>query len=65
MKTKNIFETTARSIEREAKNRLEYLREELRAERISYGELHELQTLAPYIDKNDVELLQAAGIPEN
>lgn len=65
MKTKNIFETTARSIEREVKNRLEYLREELRAERISYGEIFELQTLAPYIDKNDIELREAAGIPEN
>lgn len=46
------------------KNRLEYLRAELRAERISYGELFELQSLIPYIDKNDVELLEAAGVPE-
>lgn len=40
--------------------RLEYLRRELRAERISYGELAELQDLAQYIDKGDVELLEAA-----
>lgn len=45
-------------------NRLEYLRTELRKERISYGELAELQSLIPYIDKSDVELLEAAGVPE-
>ena len=44
--------------------RLEYLRGELRAERISYGELSELQGLAKYIDPGDVELLEAAGVPE-
>lgn len=44
--------------------RLEYLRQELRAERISYGELAELQSLAEYIPKDDVELLEAAGVPE-
>ena len=47
------------------KRRLEYLRGELQAERISYGELTELQSLAEYIDPSDVELLEAAGIPEN
>ncbi len=45
-------------------DRLEALRAELRAERISYGELAELQSLAQYIDKGDVELLEAAGVPE-
>ena len=49
---------------REAKQRLEYLRGELRAERLSWGELHELQCLAPYIKPDDVELLHAAGVPE-
>jgi hypothetical protein len=44
--------------------RLEYLRGELRAERISYGELHELQSLAAHIAPDDVELLEAAGVPE-
>ena len=44
--------------------RLEYLRGELRAERISYGELAELQSLADQIDPGDVELLEAAGVPE-
>ena len=44
--------------------RLEYLRGELRAERISYGELAELQGLAEHIEPGDVELLEAAGVPE-
>lgn len=46
------------------KQRLEELRKELRAERISTGELLELQSLSKYIDKGDVELLEAAGVPE-
>lgn len=46
------------------KQRLEYLREELRAERISYEELHELQSLVAHIHPSDVELLEAAGVPE-
>ena len=49
----------------EIKKRLEYLREELRQERISYGELVELQSLVEYIDSGDVELLEAAGVPES
>jgi hypothetical protein len=47
-----------------ARVRLEYLRRELRAERISYGELAELQGLIPFIAPGDVELLEAAGVPE-
>jgi hypothetical protein len=50
---------------KEAKERLEYLRGEIKAERISYGELAELQSLAKYIDPADVELLEWAGVPEN
>jgi hypothetical protein len=46
------------------RDRLEYLRSELRAERISYGELAELQGLADEIQPGDVELAEAAGIPE-
>ena len=46
------------------KKRLEYLKQELREKRISYGELAELQNLAEYIEPGDVELLEAAGIPE-
>ena len=46
------------------KERLEYLRGELRAECISWGELAELQDLADHIETGDVELLEAAGVPE-
>lgn len=49
----------------DAKSRLEYLRGELRGERISYGELAELQGLAEYIEPGDVELLEWAGVPEH
>ena len=44
--------------------RLEYLRGELRSMRLSWGELAELQGLAPFIEPGDVELLEAAGVPE-
>ena len=47
------------------KERLEYLRKEIEAERISYGEIAELQALAEHIDKNDVLLLQWADVKEN
>lgn len=47
------------------KARLEYLRGELRAERISWGELLELQGLADEIEPGDVELLEPAGVPES
>lgn len=50
--------------ESDAKKRLEELRKELRAESISYGELAELQSLIPYIEPGDNELLEAAGVPE-
>lgn len=43
---------------------LEYLRGELRAERISYEELALLCELAEHIEVGDVELLEAAGVPE-
>ncbi len=47
--------------DRDTKRRLEQLRLELRAERISYGELAELESLRPYIAPDDVELLGALG----
>lgn len=47
------------------KERLEYLRGEIKAERISYGEIVELQSLAEYIEPGDVVLLEWAGVPEN
>lgn len=52
-------------MEASIKERLEYLRGELRAERISYGELAELQSLSEHIEPDDVELREAAGLPEN
>jgi hypothetical protein len=51
-------------LEIELKHRLEYLRGEIRRERISYGELIELQSLVKYIEPNDVELLEAARVME-
>jgi len=48
----------------EPAQRLEELREALRSESISYGELVELQSLAEHIDKDDVELLEASGVEE-
>lgn len=45
--------------------RLEYLRQRLNDECISYGELHELQNLAAHIEAGDVQLLEAAGVPEH
>lgn len=44
--------------------RLEYLRGEINAERISTGELIELQGYADHIDRSDVQLLEWAGVPE-
>lgn len=46
------------------KLRLEELRKVIRAERISYGELAELQGMAEHIEPGDVELLEWAGVPE-
>lgn len=48
----------------EIMDRLEALRAALRAENISMGELIELQDLQDYIPEGDVELLEAAGVPE-
>ena len=44
--------------------RLESIRASLRAESISYSELIELSLLVPFIEPNDMELLEAAGCPE-
>jgi hypothetical protein len=52
-------------MDKNIKKRLEYLRKQIRNENISYGEIAELQGLAQYIDKEDVELLQWAGVEEN
>lgn len=60
---KNFGYETAKQMT--AKARLEYLRGEIRAERISYGEIAELVSLKEHIDPSDVELLQWAGVEEN
>lgn len=44
--------------------RLAYLRGEIEAERISYGELAELQSLREHIEPGDTLLLEWASIPE-
>lgn len=45
--------------------RLEYLRGEINGQCISWFELVELESLAPYIDPSDVQLLEWAGVPEH
>jgi hypothetical protein len=45
--------------------RLEELRAAIQAERISYDEIAELQSLAEHIDPSDVELLEWAGVDEH
>ena len=49
---------------KEIQDRLEYLRGEIVAERISYGEILELQELSKHIQPDDVLLLEWAGVPE-
>lgn len=44
--------------------RLEYLRSQIEAEKISTAEIIELQGLADHIDRGDVLLLEWAGVPE-
>ncbi len=50
--------------DKKIQERLEYLRSEIKAERISYGEIAELQSLAGHISPGDVELLEWAGVKE-
>lgn len=50
---------------KQIEKRLNYLRNEIEKEQISYYEMTELQDLSKYIDKNDIFLLQWAGIPKN
>lgn len=45
--------------------RLEYLRGEIEAERISLGEIAELEDLAEHISPGDTQLLEWAGVPEH
>jgi hypothetical protein len=49
---------------KQIKNDLEYIRKQILNESISYWELAQLQTLKKYIKKDDVLLLERAGVPE-
>ena len=55
---------TTKDKTKQIKQKLEYLRGEIEAERISYGEIAELQSLAKYIDPGDVQLLEWAAVEE-
>lgn len=46
------------------RHRLEYLRSQINAEKISTYELMELEGLVEYIEPGDVQLLEWAGVPE-
>jgi hypothetical protein len=46
------------------KKQLESIRKSIQNENVSYAELAELQSLSKYIDPNDIELREWAGIPE-
>lgn len=61
--TENKAQKVAKNILANA--RLEQLRKEIRAERISYGEIEELKSLVKYIAPGDVELLEWAGVKEH
>ena len=47
-----------------ALTRLEYLRDQINSESVSYDEIAELQSLSEYIDSGDTLLLEWAGVPE-
>ena len=47
------------------KARLEYIRKEIKTERISDGEIAELRSMAGHIEPGDVVLLEWAGVPEH
>lgn len=44
--------------------RLEYLREQIRQENISYGEIIELQSLAEFVPESDIELMEWIKLEE-
>ena len=51
-----------KNMDNKIKQRLDYLREQIELECISYGEIAELQGLAEYIENDDLLLLEWAGI---
>ena len=70
LKEKNNLDRVLVGIEKtekfmqKVKKRLEAIRKSIQNENVSYGELFELQNLSQYIDPSDIELREAAGIPE-
>jgi len=53
-----------KNVDAKIQRRLNYLRKEIEAERISYEEIAELQSLADFIDPGDILLLEWAGVEE-
>ena len=49
----------------EAKLRLSEIRQSICERSVSYGELVELESLSNYIESDDVQLLEWAGVPES
>lgn len=60
-----VKDTKLNSMDKHIQARLDYLRKEIVAERISYGEIVELQSLADHIPPDDTLLLEWAGVEEN
>lgn len=52
------------SRESRAKERIDYLREQVINENISYSEIAELQSLVEFIEPSDTQMLEWAGAPE-
>ena len=60
---KNYFDR--KKIQQKIQQRLNYLEQEIKNGKISYGEIAELQRLKKYIDEANILLRQWAGIQEN
>jgi len=54
-----------KKLETRVKKRISYLKKQIKNECIGYWEIAELQELKKYIDKNDILLLEWAGVSEN
>lgn len=64
MKTTPLTGTIHATTVTDEELRLEYLREQIQNETISLEEIVELQSLADYIEDNDVLLLEWANVEE-
>lgn len=61
---KNFNKQSNNMKDKTIKKRLDYLRQEIQAERISTAEIAELESLKDHIDSSDTLLLEWAGVPE-